>query len=48
MEIVTVAKDGSGRQSPLQGMLDKGVLSFNSPGLQIRPEIAIHSNKLII
>lgn len=48
MEIVTAAKDGSGRQSPLQGILYKGALSFNSLGFQIRPEIAIHSNKLRI
>jgi len=46
MEIATAAKDSSGRQSPLQGMLDKGILLFNSPGFQTRPEIAIHSNKL--
>lgn len=46
MEIVTAAKDGSGRQSPLQGMLDKDILPFNSTGIQTRPEIAIHSNKL--
>jgi hypothetical protein len=46
MEVVTAAKDGSGRQSPLQGILDKDILPFNSPGFQTQPEIAIHSNNL--
>lgn len=46
MEIVTAAKEGSGRKSLVQNLLDKGILPFNSPGFQIRPEIAIRSNKL--
>lgn len=48
MEIVTAAKEGSGRKSPLQDLLDKGILPFNSLGFQAQPEIAIHSNKLRI
>lgn len=48
MEVVTTAKEGSGKKSLLQHLLDKGILPYNSPGFQIRPEIAIHSNKLKI
>ncbi len=48
MEIVAPAKNGSGRKSPLQGLLDKGILPFSSPDFQTQPEIAIHSNKLKI
>lgn len=48
MEVITAAKEGSGRISPLQGLLDKGILPFNSLGFQTQPEIAIHSNKLKI
>ena len=48
MEIVTAAKEGSGRKSLLQHLLDNSILLFNSPGFQTQPELAIHSNKLKI